>query len=39
MAQEDIVMPGKDISELPVYTDVIVHPEVTEGKPGGYAKR
>jgi hypothetical protein len=38
MVQEDIVTPGNDISKLPVYSEVIVHPEVTEGKPGGYAE-
>lgn len=25
-----------DMSILPVYTDMVVHPEVTQGKAGGY---
>jgi hypothetical protein len=35
MAQEDVVTLGNNISQMPLYSDVVVHPEITRGKNGG----
>jgi hypothetical protein len=36
VVQEDAVMLGRNIYELPNYTDTITHPEITKGKAGGF---
>lgn len=35
--QEEVVTLARDIYELPSYGTKTLHPEITQGKPGGYS--
>lgn len=37
--QDEIVTLAKDIYEIPSYGEKTLHPEITQGKAGGYSAR
>jgi hypothetical protein len=39
VVQEEIVTLARDIYEIPTYRAKILHPEITQGKAGGYSVR
>ena len=38
VVQEETVALGRSSSELPIYKEKTLHPEITEGKVGGYVE-